>query len=219
MAKIHKKQWRALGKLLVVLVVFALLLKWLTPALASEQLRNFVESIGIFGPFFIIAYVVISHVIAPLIGTPILALSAPLFGASQTIFFFYIAGLISSVITFWISRRFGRKWIIRLSGVKTMAKVDEFVNISGIKILILSRVFGFALFEIISYAAGLTSMKFRDYFLITLVFSAMPAFVFGYFFKDVNLLSGKGMALWVGAIAIVGVIFSFFIKRFIDKRN
>jgi uncharacterized membrane protein YdjX (TVP38/TMEM64 family) len=100
-----------------------------------------------------------------------------------------------------------------------MKQVDDFVQVSGVKLLIIGRLFGFAVFEIISYAAGFTNMKFKTYFIITVIFSAIPAAIFGYAFKSVDFLSLSGQILWIGAILIIGAVFVFMVKRYIDKEK
>ena len=200
-------------KVVLVVVVLVLVFQWLMPVLNSPEFKMFTQELGIFGPLVVISYVVVSHILAPLAGMPAVLLGASIFGVPQTIFYIYIAGLISGVINFWISRRFGRKWIIKLAGSKTMVQVDKFVEASGLKLLILSRIFGFALFEVVSYAAGLTKISFKKYFLITLVFSAIPSVIFAFLFKDINLLTSSASLLWIGTIALTGLLFSLFIRR------
>lgn len=212
------KLWQ-IGKVLIVVILLSLFLKWLLPVIGSDGFRSITESIGILGPLVVIIYIVVSHIVAPLAGLPGVLLGASIYGIVKTVLFIYIAGLISCAINFWISRRFGRKWVTKLAGKKTMKQVDDFVEATGIKVLIASRLFGFALFEVISYAAGFTNMSFRRYFVITAVFSAIPAAVFGYAFKNVDFLSGTGQILWIGAILVVGIVFVFMIKRYIGRKK
>ncbi len=206
-------------KVILVVVVLILAFQWLIPVLNSPEFQMFTRGLGIFGPLVVMLYIIISHVLAPLAGMPAVLLGASIFGIPQTIFYIYIAGLISGSINFWISRQFGRKWIIKLVGGKTMVQIDQFVEIFGKRILILSRIFGFALFEVVSYAAGLTKISFKKYFLITAVFSAIPSVIFAFLFKDVNLLTSSASLLWIGTIALTGLIFSLFIKKFIDTKT
>ena len=206
-------------KIVFIIVIFYLILKFLIPALNTEQVKNLVISLGPLGPAFIIIYIAISHILAPLTGTPGVLLCSTIFGVSQTVIYVYLGGLISAAVNFWISRKLGRKWIIKLAGQKTMREIDDFVKVSGVKILIIGRLLGFALFEIISYAVGLTNISFKKYFWITAVFSAVPAFIFGYLFRNQDLQSPQALMLWLGAIIITGLIFAFFIKKFIFSQN
>lgn len=212
------KLWQ-IGKVLIVIILLSLFLKWLLPLMGSDEFRAFTESMGIFGPLVVIIYVVVSHIVAPLAGLPGVLLGASIYGIAKTVLFLYIAGLISGAVNFWISRRFGRKWVMKLAGKKTMKQVDDFVDVAGVKVLIAGRLFGFALFEVISYTVGFTNMKFKTYFLITAAFSTIPAAAFGYAFKNVDFLSATGQILWIGAILLVGAVFIFMIKRYIGRQK
>lgn len=187
--------------------------------LDAAKIEKFARQFGIFGPLIIIFYILLSQIIAPLSGTPGVLASAILFGVFKTLLCWYIAGLISSSINFWISKKFGRKLVLKLVGKKMMREIDDFVQASGEKILIISRVFGFALFDVISYAAGLTEIKFKKYFAITAVFSCVPKIVLAYFFKNADLTSESTLLLWISAIIVPGAIFAFFIKKFIAKNR
>jgi len=187
--------------------------------LDAVKIESFAKQLGVFGPLVVIIYIVLSHILAPIAGTPGVLVGAVLFGVPKTVFYLYVAGLISATVNFYISRKLGRKWVKKLAGEKTMQNIDEFTNVFGIKILILSRVFGFSLFEVISYVAGLTIISFKKYFLLTAVFSAIPAVIFAIVFKNANLQSGLVLFVWVGTIIITGTIFAFFVKSFIVKKH
>jgi len=219
MEKKNKVKLWQVGKVLIVVILLSLFLKWLLPVMGSDEFRSFTASMGIFGPLVVIVYVVVSHIVAPLAGLPGVLLGASVYGIVKTVLFLYIAGLISGAINFWISRRFGREWVTKLVGKKTMKQVDDFTQVAGVKVLIASRLCGFALFEVVSYTAGFTNMKFKTYFLITAVFSAIPASIFGYAFKNVDFLSATGQILWIGAILVVGAVFVFMIKRYIGRQK
>lgn len=189
MQKSKKEKFAKILFIAVLILIFWLSLKWLTPIFASEKARDFVKEIGPVGPAVIIVYIVVSHILAPMAGTPGVILSAALFGVFQTMIYIYLAGLVSSAINFYISKKLGRKWIKKLAGKKTTQNIDEFIRIFGTKILVLSRVFGFSLFEVISYTAGLTVISFKKYFLLTAIFSAIPATIFGVVFNNATLQS------------------------------
>ncbi|MDP2926858.1 MAG: VTT domain-containing protein [bacterium] len=215
--KLHKLY--EIVKILLVILVLYLVLGLLIPILTSQDFRRFVQSLGPAAPLIVILYIVISHVFAPLAGTPGVLLGVAVFGIYQTMFYLYLASAVSAAINFYISRRFGRKWVIRLVGEKTMAEINDFVGVFGTQILILSRLFGFAIFEVISYAAGLTNIDFRKYFLITLVFSSVSNLVFAFLFRDVDFSSGNSLILWLGILLVSGLIFSLFIKKYLSKRK
>lgn len=206
-------------KVILVILFLSLALKWLIPTLSSEQAKNFVEGLGPFGPLIVIGYTILSHVLAPVAGTPGILLSITLFGLYQTMFYIYIASIMSAIINFFIARKFGRKWVTKLTGKKTMKEIDDFVQVFGTRILILSRIFGFSLFEVISYAAGLTKINFKNYLFITMIYTLVPNLTFTFIFRDTDFSSPTNLIIWIGTLVITGLIFTIFIKRYLNKKN
>jgi len=206
-------------KALFILSILSLVLRWLIPTLTSGEFKTFVEKLGPFGPLVVISYTILSHVFAPLAGTPGILLSVAVFGIYQTMFYLYLASMASASINFYISRKFGKRWVTRLVGKKTMNEINSFVEVSGTQILILSRVFGFTLFEVVSYAFGLTNISFRRYIGITAVFTLIPNLTFTFLFRDTDFSSGNNLVLWLGTLIVTGLIFSVFIKMYLKKRK
>lgn len=203
-------------KLLGFFLSLSLLIQLLVPVLTSESAREFIVTAGLFGPLLLVLFFVLSHILAPVIGSPGVLLGFALFGIVQTFVLLYIAGLLSAVINFWIARRFGREWVVRLLG-KESAHLDRFVALTGRKMLILCRIFGYPFFEIISYAAGLTNMNFKTYYTITVLFAAIPTVVSIALFLYVGVGSVWGTLIWVGGLVIVGGVFGYFIRRYARK--
>lgn len=218
--KISKGQTIGIIKVAIVVVLLYLLLKSiLIPLITSTEFIGFTKGLGFFGYFIVIGYTVLSHVFAPLAGTPGVLLGVTIYGIKVGMILLYLASLISATINFWISRKYGRKIVIKFVGEKSMKEIDEFTVVEGNNVLILSRLFGFPIFEFISYAAGLTNMSFTKYFLITAVSSIFTNIFAYYIFKNINLQSENGIMIWLGSIVLAGVIFTFFIKSYLKSKS
>jgi uncharacterized membrane protein YdjX (TVP38/TMEM64 family) len=189
------------------------------PYLTSEELQEMVRRIAPFGPLVIIFYTVLAHIIVPLAGIPATLVGVPIFGIYQTMLYIYIGSMISAAINFYISRTLGRAWVVRLAGTRTMKKIDEFVASSGTGVLIAARIFGIAAFEEISYAVGLTNMRFWRYMSITLLASVIPHAIFAYAFRNTDFQSGSYVALLLGVLIAIGIIFGMVLRRYIKYKN
>ena len=205
-------------KIVGAIVAIVVAIKLLLPDVSSPEFKAFVESQGILGPLAIIGYTIVSHVVAPLVGSPVVFLSIAVFGAAKSMLFLYIACMISSVINFYISRKLGRKWVIKLAGQSTMDDIDKFLGVSGKGVLAISRIFGFALFDVISYAAGFTKIKFRKYFLITAICAIIPTVGLGLISKNIDFTSKLTFIVWSSSLIFAGFIFAYIIKKRLSKR-
>ena len=213
-----RKQKILLLKILFALIALWLFFWWIIPLLDTPEIRAVVARGGIIGPIAMIIYIVLSHIFAPVSGSPALFIGATVFGAYKAIFYLYIAGLISSIISFYISKKFGRNLTIKLVGRNNVHKVDEFVKSFGTEVLILGRLFGFAIFDVISYAAGLTKISFIRFFIITAIFLIPSKIVYAYILDQDAIPVQVHFIIFMLFLAIGGIIFSFLFKK-ISKKN
>ncbi len=207
---------QAWAKILLLFVLIPVVIQWILPAATSGALRQRIESLGIFGPLVVIIYTVVSHVFAPVAGSPGMIMGLSLFGIVQTSFYLYVGSLISAVINFYIAKIFGRQIVEKLAGKHAMTDIDNFVSKAGNSVLIFCRLFGFPIFEIISYAAGLTNIRFRDYFLITAVCGAIPNIFMILIFRHTDFSDPVSLLFWFGSIIIIGAIFIWTIRRYLQ---
>jgi uncharacterized membrane protein YdjX (TVP38/TMEM64 family) len=219
MKKLIKKNWSEIIKLLIVFVFLAYVSISISNLLRTEEIQTKITNAGIVGPLIVILYIVASHVFAPVAGTPGTVVAFAAYGLFGGWIILYVASLISSIINFYISRELGRKWVSRFAGEESLAKIDNFSDIMGIKLLKLARVFGAPLFEFISYAAGFTRISFKRYFLITSLYSVLPGVLFA-FAAYYSLSSAFYLTLYFASMFIVGAIFTWYtLQQYLKLKN
>ncbi|OGC51189.1 hypothetical protein A2W32_05610 [candidate division WWE3 bacterium RBG_16_37_10] len=210
------------GKLLVIIfgiILVGILVNLSVPYLNSARFKAFIEGMGPLGPIFIVSFTAFSQIFAPLPGSPASLISIAVYGYTTTVIFVYFGGLLSASISFYLSRRFGRKLVIKFVGQNTMNEIDDFARAEGTEVLIISRLIGFPLFDYISYAAGLTNIPFNKYFAITAVCSIIPTLILAVLFKGLDFSSRTGFTIWFVSLNMVGLVFGLLIKKYINKRN
>ncbi len=195
--------------LLVAIGLLYLISRQVDPAL----IRTWTESAGALGPVVIVLLGVVTAVIAPLSGAPLLFVGFALYGA-EVVFLFAIAGIISTAVNFYISRRWGRPLIKRFVGQKNMATVDRFTVEHGMVSLFILRVLMGSFNDFISYALGLTNMKFKTYFAVSLV-AAIPGTLIWYI---IALNSETPLTFMVVTFVFIGAFsLIFFVGKFAQK--
>src|SRR3990167_963863 len=210
------------GKLLVIIfgiILVGILVNLSVPYLNSARFKAFIEGMGPLGPIFIVSFTAFSQIFAPLPGSPASLISIAVYGYTTTVIFVYLGSLLSASISFYLSRRFGRKLVIKFVGQNTMNEIDDFARAEGTEVLIISRLIGFPLFDYISYAAGLTSIPFKKYYIISAICSVIPTIILAIIFKGLDFSSRTGLTIWFLSLNIVGIIFGLMIRRYINKRN
>src|SRR3990167_2444677 len=213
-------QYKELIQLLFVVGLVYLAIKFfLLPHINTPEFKLFIDSIGFWGYLIIIGYVVISHVFAPISGTPGVALAITIYGLSVGMWLLYYASLISCVINFCISRRYGRNLVRKFVGAEAMKEVDSFTSVGGEQVLFISRLLGFSFFDFISYAAGLTKISFKSYFAITAISSLITNLAIQLIFWNVDFKTEQGITLWVVSITFAAVVFGIVIKSYLFNQR
>jgi uncharacterized membrane protein YdjX (TVP38/TMEM64 family) len=210
---------KTIAKAVVAIILLVVAFNILLPSVTSPEFKNFVIGLGVFAPLAIIIYTVASHVFAPIAGSPGIVLSIAIFGLNKTLIYLYVASLISASFNFWISRKFGRKWVVKFVGNTTMSEIDEFTKLEGKRVLWISRVLGFTLFEIISYAYGLTNIRFKEFFLITMIGSIPSGILMFLIFRNTNFESTQGLLIWLASLFVTGAVFAYFVKKYIKNAS
>lgn len=214
-----KKEIKKVGSYLVVIIILSVALSILGDKIDSNKIINFVARFGIFGPLVFIILLSINQIIAPLSGTPIYIAGYLAFG-NIVVLYNYFSYLLAAVVNFFISRKWGRKWVIKLVGNDDMAKVDSFVKDQGIIMLIFLRALQSHISDFVSYAYGLTKMKFRTYIVISAV-APIPWLLFWKYIVLPNVDDVSDFTVWffitMVPLFVISALYVKYNKR--RKRN
>jgi uncharacterized membrane protein YdjX (TVP38/TMEM64 family) len=168
--------WEKLLPALVVVIIISLLSVLAMEALGgAEQVRTWVAGSGSWAPLVFVLLKASTYVIAPLSGTPLKITAGALFGVWEGLLLTSLGDVLGGSLNFWIARWLGRPGIRRFAGAKAIKQVDETVqHVGGWKALLMARLVLSALYDFISYAAGLSNLKFKHYLWVTVV-GGIPA--------------------------------------------
>lgn len=185
----------------------------------EHQIRTIISESGIFGPIVYIILLLSTFIIAPpLSASPLYFAGYYAFG-SNVVIFSLIATVFSSVVNFWIARYWGRGLVERFVGKKNVDKVDNLAKDYGFQMLFLLRVFQGGIADFVSYAAGLTSMKFVPYLIISML-GMLPAGILWYILavKVQSAVVFTGLNVTLTIIFTVLLILLTFIYKKIKSR-
>lgn len=202
--------------LLIFLAIFSAIFL-LGTRISKETIINAVQKTGMWAPLIFILINTATLVIAPLSGTPVIFAGYALFGKLVAPYI-YLADILSAVINFWISRLWGRKLVSKLVGKKGLAKIDEFTKNYGVSSLIFLRVLQSNVTDFVSYAYGLTNMKFSTYIIIS-VLGQLPNFLLWQFlFQKIRNMK-EFIFWWVVTLIPLGLISIFFAIKYKAKQD
>lgn len=152
--------WVRLGALLGILAVAIVITIVLGPP-DVPQLRARLDRAGPAAPaLFVLLYALLT--LLPLPKNVFAALAGVLFGLVWGTVVVLLAALLGAAAAFVLSRRLGREAVERLTSAR-ITRLDTMLRGHGILAVIVIRLVPVLPFTAINYAAGLTSVRLRDY--------------------------------------------------------
>lgn len=162
------------GRVIFVLIILALTVaaylafgtEWTAvDAPTQADLERWVGAVGIFGPLAIIGLMSVAVVVSPLPSAPIALTSGALYGHGWGTLYVLIGAEIGALAAFTIARWLGRDIVMRWVGNRLPPLAGS--QTALMLIVFFSRLLPFLSFDLVSYAAGLTSLAWWRFALAT----------------------------------------------------
>ncbi len=149
---------------------FNALIKNITAMFATGDfaiVREFVASYGPYAMAVSFLLMVLQSVMAPLPAFLITFANANLFGWWQGALLSWSSAMAGAALCFVLARWLGRDAVEKLASKGALKQIDDFFAKHGKQSVLIARLLPFISFDIVSYAAGLTSMSFGSFFVAT----------------------------------------------------
>ena len=130
----------------------------IAPAEKLEQLKDFFAQFGVFAPLVYVGLVTVEVVIAPLPGAMLYAPGGIIFGAFWGGTLSLLGNVIGAGIACQLSRSFLGRWATDFFEARTLRTKEQAIAERGLWVIFLLRVNPLTSSDIVSYAAGLTSI-------------------------------------------------------------
>jgi uncharacterized membrane protein YdjX (TVP38/TMEM64 family) len=203
--------WSMIGRLLLVGTPFLIVVGvtfYLVQSLGPEGLQQLIAGAGPLAPVVYVAIRIATTVFAPLSSGPLQISSGVGFGLWGGVFYSLLGEVLGGSIAFLISRHLGRPMVRYFVGDDGMEQVERFASqVGGWKALAYARVFLFSVYDFVTYGAGLTSIRFRTYLLVTTTVGIIPTFLI-VAFGATMAIDGFTLMLAYGIAAVVPVLFA-----------
>jgi uncharacterized membrane protein YdjX (TVP38/TMEM64 family) len=136
-------------------------------AVDAQILQKWLAGAGIWAPLvYILVYTIGTLLLLP--STPLNLSGGAVFGVVWGTFWTTVGAILAAVISFWFSRTIGRDYVQRRFADRWRL-VDREIRGGGIYYVIAVRLLPLLPYGLVNFGAGLTSMRFRDYLVGTLI--------------------------------------------------
>ena len=173
--------------------------------------RDFVASYGAYAALISFLLMIFQSIAAPLA-------NANLFGWWQGAILSWSSAMAGAAVCFFIARILGRDVAEKLTSKAGMQQIDTFFEKYGKNTVLICRLLPFVSFDIVSYAAGLTSMSFISFFVATGVGQLPATIVYSYVG---GMLTGGAKLLVTGLLILFALSALIFMGRkiYMDRQN
>jgi uncharacterized membrane protein YdjX (TVP38/TMEM64 family) len=139
-------------------------------------LRDYLLSFGVWAPLLSALLQLITSIFAPLPSFVLTFANAFVFGFWWGMLLTFTTALLASAVCFGVSRTLGRPVVERLATRRALMATDAFFNRHGSYAVVIARLIPFINPDVISYAAGLTPLRWRV-FLVSIGVGSLPSTV------------------------------------------
>ena len=145
-----------------------------------QVVKEFVAQYGAYAMAVSFLLMILQSVIAPLPAFLITFANANLFGWWQGAILSWSSAMAGAAVCFYIARILGRDVVEKLTSKTGLKQIDDFFDKYGKHSILIARLLPFISFDIVSYAAGLTSMGFWGFFIATGIGQLPATIVYSY---------------------------------------
>lgn len=153
--------------IVLIFTVASIIHKILNMDINPSDIQKYVTSFGKLAPLvYIVMFALVPLTLFP---DSVLAIGGGLiFGLAKGYIYTLIGALLGASLSFYISRKLGRNFVKKITKEK-LDTVEEMINSKGFFVILLLRLIPLFPFDIISYGAGLTNIKYRDFLFATII--------------------------------------------------
>ena len=219
--KKHKKKIILIGIIILLFLVYLLVpsvqqgINEAVAVLSSpdgiDGVIAYIRSYGAYAAAVSFFLMVLQSIISPIPAFLITLSNAAIFGWVKGAILSWSSSMVGAILCFYIARILGRDMVEKLTSKGSLESIDELFGKYGKYAILVARLLPFVSFDLVSYAAGLTSVKFIP-FVIATGLGQMPATIIYSYVGGV--LTGGAQMLMIGLL----VLFSITIIIFVGKR-
>lgn len=186
-------------------------------SLNLESVIELIRSYGAYAAVISFFLMILQSILSPIPALLITLSNAAVFGWWKGALLSFWSSMAGAALCFYIARTLGRDVVEKITTKTGLAKVDEFFERYGKNSILICRLLPFVSFDIVSYAAGLTPIKFWDFFIATGLGQLPATIVYSY----LGNLAGSTKTIFIAIVSVVALsAFVYMIgKIYNDKKK
>ena len=182
-----------------------------------EITKKYILSFGMWAPVISFLLMILQSVAAPLPAFIITFANAALFGWVNGAILSWTSAMVGAALCFYIARFLGRDTVERLTSKLALKNIDEFLGKYGKHTVLIARLLPFISFDLVSYGAGLTSMRFIPFFVATGIGQLPATIVYSYVG---GMLTGGAKLMMMGIMTLFAIsVLVYLLKQIYTEKK
>lgn len=173
--------------------------------------KDYILSFGVWAPVVSASLMVLQALAAPLPSFLLAFANGLAFGAFWGGMLSLVSATLAAGLCFWIARALGRAPVEAIVGRAGLDAADRWFERWGVHAILIARLIPIVSFDVISYAAGLTRVRFCGFILATVIGMAPATFVYSYLGQEAPQYIQ--VLLVVFGVVVAGGLIAAFLRR------
>ncbi len=169
-------------------------------------LRDYILSYGLWAPVVSTLLMVLQALLAPLPAFLLTFANGLAFGAFWGGILSLASATLAAAVCFWLARSLGRRPVEALVGRTGLVTADRWLLRWGAPAVLVARLVPVVSFDLVSYAAGLTRMRFVPFVIATVIGAAPASFAYAYLGEQAPRLVWALMVVFVVVLTFTVVV-------------
>ncbi len=192
-------------KIIIVTIISVACLMYY-PYLTPENISAFIEGNQVTAPVVFIIICTVRPVLFFLPSMGLTIVAGVLFGALWGTAYVAIGGAFSTIVGYYFARWMGRDALRKmLQSGKRLGRLDQWSQYYGENAILSMRLFNLP-WDLVSYWAGLTGVRFKDFYLASMIPLLPISFLYTYFGSRVFQPTSAGFIVSLLIMFILGMI-------------
>lgn len=175
-----------------------------------DSLKEYILSFGVWAPIISFILMVLQSIAAPLPAFVITFANAALFGWVNGAILSWSSAMVGAGVCFFIAKYLGRDVVEKLTSKFALESVDSFFDKYGRHTILIARLLPFMSFDLVSYAAGLTSMSFISFFIATGIGQLPATIIYSYVG---GMLTGGAKLMMMGILTLSALSILIYVMK------
>lgn len=179
-------------------------------SMGVDGVIEYIRGYGAYAAIISFLLMILQSIVSPIPAFLITLANAAIFGWVRGAILSWSSAMVGAIMCFYISRILGRDVIVKLTSDKALKSLDSFFDRYGKHAILVARLLPFMSFDLVSYAAGLTSISIVSFIVATGLGQLPATIVYSYVG---GTLTGGAQKLMIGLLLLFAISIIIYVGR------